>query len=67
MSTKTDDPADYLIEQARQTGMACATTKDGHILIFRKDQLTQLLQKIEESGRDVGLVFIKRQDFNNAS
>lgn len=64
MDTKTDDPGEYLVEEARQTGIACATTKDGHILVFRKDQLVSLLQKIEESGRDVGLIFIKRRVSN---
>lgn len=67
MSTKTDDPAEYLLEQAEQTGMACATTKDGHVLVFKKSQLEALLQKINESGRDIGVIFVKRQDFSNAS
>lgn len=67
MSTKTDDPIEYLVEQAERTGIACATTKDGHVLIFKKSQLEALLQKINESGRDVGVIHVKRQDFNNAS
>lgn len=60
MSTKTDDPAEFLLEQAQTTGVACGTTKDGHILVFRKDHLQDLLKKIEESGRDVGAIFVKR-------
>lgn len=67
MSTKTDDPTEYLLEQAEKTGLACATTKDGHVLIFKKLQLELLLRKINESGRDIGVVFVKRQDFDNAN
>jgi len=67
MNVKTDDPAEYLIESARRTGVACATTSDGTIFIFTAEKLAELLQKVEASGRDVGVVFVARQDASMSS
>jgi hypothetical protein len=67
MSTKTDNPSEYLLEQARTTGVACATTKDGHVIVFKKEQLEALLARINNSGHDIGVIFVKRQDFQNVS
>lgn len=65
MSTKSSDGIEYLLELADKTGVACSSVKDGHILIFTKSHLEQLLQKVVESGQNNCVVFVKRPDFKN--
>jgi hypothetical protein len=64
MSTKAEG-ADFLMELADKTGVACSTVKDGHVLIFTKKHLEGLLEKINESGQDKCVVFVQRPDFKN--
>lgn len=64
-NTKSDDndPAGYLIEMAKhQGGVACATVKDGHILLFSKEALQRLVTQCDEKGNDKVIVFVKRAD-----
>lgn len=70
MSNKVDDtnPAEYLMEMAKhQGGVACATTKDGHVLVFSRQSLVNLLAQCDERQSDKVVVFVKRQDMANAS
>jgi len=53
------------MELADKTGVACSTVKDGHVLVFTKSHLEQLLQKVVESGQDKCIVFVKRSEFKN--
>ncbi len=62
-SVKTDDGIDYLLEMAKASGgVSCSTVKDGHIIVFSKEALMNLLAKASESGKEQVIVFIKRQD-----
>ena len=66
MTTKVNE-AEYLMEMARLNGgIACATVKDGHVLIFSKQSLMDLVAKAEESGKDQVVVFVKRNDMPKA-
>lgn len=61
---EADDKAiDFLMESAEKLGVSCATTKDGHVLVFKKDFLKNLLEK--NIDRDTIAIFIKRNDFKN--
>lgn len=66
MTTKAIE-AEYLLEMARLNGgIACATVRDGHILIFSKQSLMELVAKAEEAGKDHAVVFVKRNDMPKA-
>ena len=69
MSIKSDDnPGEFLLEMAKaQGGVACATVSDGHVLVFSKQALMNLLAQASESGKDQVVVFVKRADMNSAS
>lgn len=62
MSVKADG-VEYLVELARTTGLAAATTKDGHVLIFTKKKIEELLAAAEASGKETIVVMVKRPDF----
>ncbi len=67
-ATKTSNEAEYLMEMAKlQGGIACATVKDGHVLVFSKEALMNLLAKASDAGKDQVVVFIKRADMATAS
>ena len=60
MSVKTEDSAEFLLANADINGVACATVKDGHVLVFTEAALQGLLARV---GADKKLVvFIKRPD-----
>lgn len=66
MATKSEaEGAEFLLELAEKTGVACSTVKDGHVLIFTKKHLEGLLATINESGQDKCIVLVKRPDFKN--
>lgn len=53
----TDEAAEYLLTLAKAQGVACATVKDGHVLVFQRDHL----KRIAEGGDSETLViFVKR-------
>lgn len=63
---KSDDtnPGEFLLEMAKhQSGVACATVKDGHVLLFNKQALMNLLATCSEQGKEHVVVFVKRTDF----
>lgn len=63
-----DNPAGFLLEMAKmQGGAACATVKDGHVLVFSKQALMNLLQQCNEADKDQVVVFVKRSDMSKAS
>ncbi len=62
------NPAEFLLELAKlQGGVACATVKDGHVLIFTKQALMGLLAQCNDGGKDKVVVFVKRPDMSNVS
>lgn len=65
MSDTKDDTgaAEYLMEMAKhQGGVACATVKDGHVLVFSRQALEGLLAQCEAKQSDKVVVFVKRAD-----
>lgn len=60
MSIKTDDEADYLNAAADASGVACATVKDGHVLIFKRSKLEEIIKSIGD--KDKVVIFVKRPD-----
>lgn len=64
MSTKVDE-SEFMMELADRTGVACATVKDGHVLVFTKAQLEQLVAKAGEAKDSKVVIFVKRPDFQN--
>ena len=71
MSDNKDDAdsgAEFLLEMAKhQGGVACATVKDGHVLVFSKQALMNLLATCSEQGKEQVIVFVKRTDMSKAS
>lgn len=54
-----DKAADRLLKEADKTGVAVTKVNDGHILVFTKEHLIAILAKVEASGQDKVLVFVK--------
>ena len=58
-----DEAIDYLFTLLKTQGVACATVNDGHILLFKREKLQQLLD--QAAGKEELMIFIKRPDFKN--
>lgn len=56
------DIGEFMLEMAKAQGIGCVTTKDGHVLLFTKQHLLSVLEKMESTGQDKAIVFIKRPD-----
>lgn len=57
---------EYMLEMSKhQGGVACATVKDGHVLIFTKNALENLLHQAAENEKQQVIVFVKRNDMNS--
>ena len=70
MDDEKDDtnPTEFLLEMAKlQGGVACATVADGHVLVFSKKVLHELIMQADNAGKDQVVVFVKRQDPSQAS
>ena len=61
MSIKTDDGVKFLLESVEQFGVACSTVSDGHMLVFKRSKLKELLE--QNPNQDVLAIFVKRPDF----
>lgn len=67
MSSKVivDNPAEMLVEMAKlQNGCACATVKDGHVLILSVAMMQNLIENAAMKGQDQVVVFVKRSDMD---
>lgn len=65
MSVTTDDPVEYLMKMVEtQGGVACATVKDGHVIVFKRASLRSMLEAVDAVGKDTFMIFVKRPDFN---
>lgn len=60
MSVKTSDPAEYLLDIVHTNGVACSTVKDGHVLVFKREKLLQILDQTGDS--EILTIFIQRPD-----
>ena len=54
-----DEAANKLLEAAEKQGIVIGKVKDGHIMIFTKAHLLGLLGKVEASGTDRCVLFVK--------
>lgn len=61
MSIKTENGAEFLMEQAKANGVACSTVKDGHVLVFSEQKLRDMLAAAE--GKGFVICFVKRPEF----
>lgn len=57
--TELELAADTLLAAAEKRGIGIAKIKDGHIMVFTKAHLLGILGKIEASGSDKAIVFVK--------
>jgi len=64
MATIAKSPEEYLLELADAEGIACSTVADGHVLIFTRRIVENMLAKMNESNAERTIVFVKRHDFN---
>ncbi len=60
-SRKTDNEATFLSELADINGVSCATTSDGHVLVFTERTLENLLERCKTSGKGKIVVFVKTE------
>jgi hypothetical protein len=51
---------EFMVESAKRFGAACGTVKDGHVLIFNRSHLKDLLEK---SNEEMLVIFVKRPEF----
>lgn len=49
----------YLLQIMNQTGAACATVKDGHVILLNKNTLNHLMKQMEDSSKNHVVLFIK--------
>jgi hypothetical protein len=67
MSVKEDVGPKHLLEAADADGIACATVKDGHVLVLTRKHLEDLLATMKEAKQDKCILFVKRPDFAGAN
>lgn len=60
---KEDNAAAFMIDIVERQGAVCSTVKDGHVLIFKRSFLQELLDK--NSDKDKLVIFVKRPEFKN--
>jgi len=63
MSTKETDPIEYLNKLVDAQGVACSTVSDGHVLIFTRTFLRDLVEK--NADKEKLVIFVKRPEFKN--
>ncbi len=54
---------DYINIMVEKQGAACTTVKDGHVFVFKKSFLQDLLDK--QPGEDNVVIFIQKPAFKN--
>ncbi len=52
---------EFLLELVKLNGVACSTVKDGHVLVFKREFLQNLL---DGNGNKEFAIFVKRPDFS---
>lgn len=60
-----DDIASFLLKSAEISGVACSTVSDGHVLVFTRQALVDLLDKAAANNDEKIVIFLKRPDFKN--
>lgn len=64
MSNKNDD-VDFLIETAKQFGVAASTVNDGHVLVFSREHMQNLID--QNKDHEMMVIFLKRPDFQSSN
>jgi len=59
----TKDAADYFAKICETQGVACSTVSDGHVLMFKRAWLENLLAAHPDK-KEIA-IFIQRPDFKN--
>ncbi len=59
MSIKTEDASEFLLATAEINGVACATVADGHVLIFKRAKLEEILRSVGDEEQQI-VIFVKR-------
>ena len=57
----TKEAADFLVALMKAKGVACSTTKDGHLLMFKRSFLQAILNA--NPDKDEFVIMVKRPDF----
>lgn len=60
---KSNNSTDFLLDLLEAQGVAASSVSDGHILLFKRKFLQDLLDK--NSDKEKIIIFVKRQEFNN--
>lgn len=63
MSGKKNDIADFLLDAVERDGVACSTVSDGHVLIFKRAKLQEILA--QHPNDEKLIIFVERRDFKN--
>jgi len=58
-----DKTVEFMVESAERQGAACISTSDGHVIMFRRDHLEELLKKNPDAK--LLTVFVQRRNFKN--
>ncbi len=64
-NTKKDESMNHFLEVAKEDGIAVSSVSDGHVFVIMKSHLVAMLAKIEASGGDKAIVFVKRKSMAN--
>lgn len=67
MSDEQDSKIKQAVETAKLNGAAAVTVDDGHVLIFTKSKLQELLAAAESTSREMVIVVVKRPDFESVN
>jgi hypothetical protein len=59
----SDKAIEFMKELCEQQGVACATVKDGHLLMFKVSHLKAMVEA--HADQEDLVIFIKRPDFKN--
>ncbi len=63
MSDEYDLKIKQAVEVAKLEGVSASTVKEGHVLIFTKSKLEELLAAADSTDRKMVIILVKRPDF----
>jgi hypothetical protein len=63
MKDETKEAVDFMLEMLERKGAAVSTVKDGHVILFKRSFLEELLAKKPEQERF--MIFLQRPEFKN--
>lgn len=63
MSDDQDLKIKQSVDVAKSEGVSATTVKEGHVLIFTKSKLEELLAAADSTDRKMVIILVKRPDF----